>query len=290
MQHIKIASWNILAAPWAAPKFYPKTLDRALLERSLRIAKVAERIVALDPTPDVWCLQEVTAPELSIIVDGLERANRCSYGVLHASNARDYWSNWLVDGVAWEANGPAVLVRNDCFEAVTFRELSLGGLGNAAVLAQATHLESGSALRIVSVHLDADAAPAREAELASLFAQLDDPQGDDSRRDSTATVLAGDFNCDTREGLVHEMIVTAGYVDLHTELGQFDPTHPYGRPGDAHVPLTRIDHVLVKDAGPVEAAIHDVGVWGIVDPVERLIAHLQLTGSDHLMISGCCAI
>ena len=60
---LTVASWNVLAAPWAAPAFYPAGMDPALLDRDVRADLVADRILAIDA--DVWCLQEVTPTDLS---------------------------------------------------------------------------------------------------------------------------------------------------------------------------------------------------------------------------------
>ena len=323
---MKIASWNVLAAPWALPVHYPKQLDPALLTRDARCDRTVARMVGLDEVADVWCLQEATGPELAKMHGALDRAadalaaqefghapngdqlsvaevwdpeiwdpeiygvpdsdicgSEQAYARMHAQNGREYWAHWLGDDVAWEANGPAVIVRRDAFDDLVLRELYLGGFGNAAAMMQAIHYETDTRVRCVSVHLDADHHAVRMNELQSLLAQLDDAS--DNWRNAL-TIVAGDFNCDTQDGEIAELLANAGYVDAHASCGQFDPTHPYARPGDTYAPLARIDHIMVRGAPVTRAIVDDVGVWEIAEPGDRLIEHLRRTGTDHLQISA----
>lgn len=291
---MKIASWNVLAAPWAAPVHYPKDLDPALLDRAARIERIIARVIATPMTGpdavDVWCLQEVTAPELVALSQALYRAadanSACPH--LHAENGREYWSNWLGDGVPWEANGPAIIVRSEAFEGIALSELHLDDYGNAAAMMTATHRASNSLVWCVSVHLDADAHAVRVRELRSLLTQLNDA-AEQSRH--AHTIIAGDFNSDTQVGEIAELLGDAGFVDAHSACGQFDPTHPYARPGDGHAALARIDHIMVRFAENTGASVratevHDEGVWSIETPDRRLIEHLRITGTDHLRIAA----
>ena len=68
---INIASWNVLAAPWASPQHYPHDLDVALLERAGRNDRLAARLRDLGDRRDIWCFQEVTEPELTMLCSAL---------------------------------------------------------------------------------------------------------------------------------------------------------------------------------------------------------------------------
>jgi len=293
MGNINIASWNILAAPWASPSFYPPELDLAILDRNRRGKLNAAMMAAVADVHDVWCLQEVTVPELERIRAALSEIG--DFEAFHAHNAPEYWSNWLVDGVDWEANGPALIVRgngvaaddNTVREQRVFQELRLGEQGNAAASMCAVDAATGSRYRVVAIHLDADSAETRCVELRSLIAQLEDPVvfGEWC---SVPVVVAGDFNCDTVEGEIADMLRDAGFVDAHTACGQLDPTHPLARPGDSYVALARIDHIMVRGLQPVTSAVMDAGVFTIEAPGERFLEHLRRTGTDHLMIAATC--
>ena len=287
----------MLAAPWAAPVHYPKDLDPALLDRQDRIDRIVARVVATPMSGpdavDVWCLQEVTAPELVALCEALCRAASATsatsaYTRLHAENGSEYWLNWLGEGVPWEVNGPAIIVRSQAFEGVELSELHLDDCGNAAAMMTAKHRASNSLVRCVSVHLDADDHAVRARELRSLLAQLNDG-AEQSRH--THTIIAGDFNSDTQTGEIAELLAGAGFVDAHSVCGQLDPTHPYARPGDGHAALARIDHIMVRFAANAGASVratevHDEGVWNVETPGSRLIEHLRITGTDHLRIAA----
>ena len=66
---ISVVTWNVLAAPWAAPAFYPPDLDAALLERGARAHLVGTLLASLDV--DVMCLQETTPPDLGVVLECL---------------------------------------------------------------------------------------------------------------------------------------------------------------------------------------------------------------------------
>ena len=108
---LTVASWNVLAAPWAAPAFYPAEMDPSLLDRVTRRELVAARLAELDA--DVVCLQETTPVDLLAIVDALG----ADVAMHAAPNAPELWASWSTEELPWEANGTAVLWRRDRFDA-----------------------------------------------------------------------------------------------------------------------------------------------------------------------------
>ena len=273
MGQLRVASWNVLAACWASPRWYPGDIDIACLDRVRRRALINTTLQQIVPRPDVVCLQEVTETEFAFFANGFGPEFIGTF----AGNARGYWSHWLTDDVEWEPNGPALFVRRDAVADVSMREVALSDFGNRAAWVDLVD-HDGRRHTIVSIHLDADDATRRGHELDSLLSQIDADSG------GGAVVIAGDFNADTVDTPVGEAITSAGFVDALTALGNHSPTHPFARPSDAFAAFARIDHILVRGARPVSAHVVDAGVWDLESPHARLSALVCRTGTDHLAL------
>lgn len=264
---VTLLSWNVLAAPWAAPVFYPDGMDPELLDRRVRTELVARTVRALDA--DVLCLQETTPADLATVL--LELGGQ--YDHHSAPNGRDLWSHWSTPVVPWEPNGTAVVWKRDRFEVVDRGECAVSEDGNLASWVALEHV-SGTRLRVMSVHLDADDPAIRRAQLPVALGHFTSELG-------TIDVVAGDCNEDAGAGDLAAELDHAGFVDALTTLGVTDPTHPYARPGDDWEQLARLDHVMVRGATPSSARVHDFGTWSIEVPGDRMAALLAATGSDH---------
>ena len=103
-------------------------------------------------------------------------------------------------------------------------------------------------------------------------------------RGATVDVIAGDCNEDTIGTDLGTIAAEHGFVDVLTEVGNTDPTHPLARPSDDYAPLARLDHVLVRGAAPVAGRVVDAGVWDVDGPGDRMVEGLRRTGSDHLAV------
>src|SRR4051794_27604554 len=145
-----VATWNVLAAPWAAPAFYPEDLDPALLDRRARAELVGRLLASL--AADVMCLQETTPPDLAVALTAVGEGFSAHAG----ANGPDLWSSWSTPEYPWEPNGPAVVWRRNAWTDVRTGTLALSADGNVAVTFTARHAGSGRPVRIMSVHLDAD--------------------------------------------------------------------------------------------------------------------------------------
>ncbi len=266
-----IATWNVLAAPWAAASFYPEEMDTAVLDRSVRAALVGAHAATFGA--DVLCLQETTPPDLAAIVSHL-----VDYGSFSTTNGRDLWSRWSTAEVPWEPNGTAIAWRVDAFDDITTGAVGLSDDGNIATWLQARHVSSGRRVRILSVHLDADEAALRRAQLPLALGFFDAEPG-------CIDVVAGDCNEDTTGTDLGDMCDAYQFVDALTVLGCTEPTHPYARPSDDYAPIARLDHVLVRGTRPISGAVIDSGVWRVDVPGERMEEHLRRTGSDHLPVT-----
>jgi endonuclease/exonuclease/phosphatase family metal-dependent hydrolase len=270
---LTLVTWNVLAAPWAAPGFYPAELDAALLDRNVRADLVAARLASLDA--DVMCLQETTPPDLAVVLERLGNG----YEVHQTSNGPELWSNWSTPERPWEPNGTAIVWHRDAFTEVRQGSVELSDDANLATTIDAQHVGSGRRFRVMSIHLDADEPEYRRVQLpVALAAFAPDPGRE------TVDVIAGDCNEDTVNTDLGTLCRDHGFDDALTELDRLEPTHPYARPADDYAPLARLDHVLVRGARPVEGWVVDSDVWAVPDPGRRLAEHLRVTGSDHLPV------
>lgn len=269
---LTVVSWNVLAAPWAAPQFYPAQMEIGLLDRSARADRVGSLLASL--AADAVCLQETTPLDLARLLEGgLGR----QFDVHAAPNGRELWSHWSSAAVPWEPNGTAILWRRGAFADVKTGDVTLSDDGNVATTLTARHATSGVTIRIMSVHLDADLPELRRKQLPIALATADAP-------DAAIDIVAGDCNEDTVGTDLGAVIAQFGFRDALSELGNADPTHPYARPSDAFAAVGRLDHVLVRGARPTDGTVVDSDVWSIEGAAERLAEHLARTGSDHLPV------
>jgi len=266
-----VVTWNVLAAPWAAPVFYPTDLDPALLDRTVRAELVAGLLGELDA--DVMCLQETTQTDLAIVLERLGDG----YAVHQTPNARELWSNWSTPGHPWEPNGTAIVWRRDRLSGIRPGSLQLSEDGNVAATVEAHRVGSGRGLRIASVHLDADVPELRRVQLPVVTAAFSLDPG-------VVDVIAGDYNEDTVGTELGAVGRAHGFDDALNEMNCLEPTHPYARPTDEYAPLARLDHVLVRGARPINGRVVVSGVWAVDEPGRRLAEHLRRTGSDHLPV------
>jgi endonuclease/exonuclease/phosphatase family metal-dependent hydrolase len=274
---LTVVSWNVLAAPWASPAYYPKEMDPSVLDRGTRRAAVAAQLAELDA--DLVCLQETTPIDLAAVVtllgDGV---------VAHsAPNGRDLWASWTTDELPWEPNGTAVLWRRDRFDAVQTGALALSDDGNVATTFAARVAGTDLGVQALSVHLDVDQPELRRAQLtvACGHVEADSP---------VVTVVAGDCNEDTIGTDLGGIIAAHGFTDTLGELGNTDPTHPLARPTDDYAPLARLDHVLVRGAPAATGRVVDAGVWAVDGPGDRMIEGIRRTGSDHFAVVATVAL
>jgi endonuclease/exonuclease/phosphatase family metal-dependent hydrolase len=275
---LRLVSWNILAAPWAGPQWYPRDMDRAVLDRVGRRARIAAAIQSLGP--DLCCLQEATPADLDVIRCGLGDRWQAHF----ASNGPSLWSNWGSPEIEWEPNGTAIVWDADRITCLEQGTIDLGPHGNVATWAQLCDTSAAREAIVVSLHLDSDDPDRRRAELVPLFAAIDD-----AAPDGVAVVIAGDYNEDTIDagassGSFGGEFFDRGFDDALARLGRHDPTHAYARPGDDWAALATIDHVMVRGVAATDGRVVDAGLWDIESAATRMEACLRRTGSDHLAL------
>jgi len=270
---LTVVSWNVLAAPWAAPDYYPAAMDPRVIDRVARRELVAAQLAALGA--DILCLQETTPVDLMAIVAALG----AGYSAHSAPNGRDLWAGWASDALPWESNVAAIVWRTDRLADPTTGALALSDDGNVATTLEAR--VGGVELNVVSVHLDVDRPELRRVQLGVACAAV---------APGVVGVIAGDANEDTTGTDLGAIAAEHGFADALTAVGDADPTHPLARPSDGHAPLARLDHVLVRGAGPTDGRVVDAGLFAIDDAEARWIECLRRTGSDHLAVVSRIAL
>src|SRR3990172_6686083 len=123
---IKIVAFNVLAAPWASPLYYPSS-SLPYLDRNYRVQKTIAVLQNLSVDTDVFCLQETTPVEFQLIANSLP-----DYLGLQANHASTYWSQWVTEVPPWELNGNAILVKKSKFKDVKLSDIALSSSGNHA--------------------------------------------------------------------------------------------------------------------------------------------------------------
>ena len=208
--------------------------------------------------------------DLDTLHDALGREE---FSVGYVQYPEHYWAHWLDDSTPWEPNGTALLLRKRAFLDVQYSSVPIGPYGNRAVIATAT-THGNAEIIAVSVHLDADDAGRRFEEWRGLLGEI----GTEER---ARVIVCGDLNTDTSSPAMAESFASHDLRDALDEIGNYDPTHPYARPGDSHALWARIDHVVTRGFTSVSGRVLDRGIWGLETPAARIEALLRATGSDH---------
>lgn len=272
---VSMLSFNVLAPVWAAPDWYPETIDMTLLDTAARRARIGALLASRAATTDLVCLQEVQESELPAMLAALGDG----FTGAMAHNDPDWWSNWVVPEIPWAPNGTALAVRTSAFSRVAFRDVPLSEDGNHALLMTGLHRATGRPVRAISVHLDSDVQANRTREARSAVAQLPSVAG-------AADVVCGDLNEDSVTGAAGNVLQRAGFTDVLDASGVREPTHPWSSSYNGATRWAIIDHLLVRGAAPVSGDVLDFGVWAIEDEVARIEANIVNTGSDHFPIAG----
>lgn len=272
---VSVMTFNVLAPIWAAPIYYPSTLDAALLGQQYRRARITALLQSAAPTTDAFCLQEVQASEFTAFAAALGT----KFEGAMSANAPTYWSNWLTPGLPWQPNGTAIFVKRATLTKTSLRDIALTTDGNHAVLFEGSLRATGRRVRIGSVHLDSDRGNNRVAEANALVAALPAVRG-------SLDIVCGDFNEDAATGSVSGLLAHEGYSDVLASLGNRESTHPWTSTYNRATMWGIIDHIVERGGTPMAGDVLDGGVWSISDEVARIEQNLRNVGSDHFPVTG----
>ena len=272
---LRVVAFNVLAPPWADPAYYPDAAA-PLLDRTYRRARIIRFLAAQAKNTDIFALQETTPTELAHIAAALP-----GFTAFQANHRPDYWSNWITPANPWELNGVALLVKKTRFKSLSFRDVALTTDGNHAAMMTAVSATTGTPVRAISVHFDADSATNRKREFNAALALL-------PARASSIDVIAGDFNTDTDTGNFHVDLTNAGFTDILGSLGLATYTSPWSESYYAHGQWGVMDHVIVRGAAPTAGAVYSFQQFVLYpnDQDARIVQNLIDCGSDHYPVAA----
>jgi endonuclease/exonuclease/phosphatase family metal-dependent hydrolase len=261
-------SFNVLAPCWASPQYYHETAE-PLLEREARRERIIHFLKSQAATTDVFALQETTELEMWYF----KRALKDQFEGFGAYHYPYFWSSSVTKDLPWEPNGVAIFVKKAIFTNIRFQDIQLHSDGNHAAIVQARLKSNARKVRIASIHLDDESADTRANELQGLLTFLHPKM-------NHIDIIAGDFNDETKNGHLKDIVTQADFVDILGALHQEKHTSPYA--------WGTIDHVLVRNGTPWEGKVFNANLWQLYPDDERwrLDANLLMCGSDHFPIAG----
>lgn len=273
-KQIYVVSFNVLAPCWASPKYYPSGVA-PYLDRVLRRSHIMSFLNSVAPKADIIALQETTQTEFEYFKEDLQN----DFYAFQAYHDPSYWSNWITPGIPWEPNGVAIFVKKSTFTNVSFLDKPLTEDGNHSAYFEGIVQSTGKKVRAVSIHLDNDHGYNRHYELKALLQFL-------TKESVNPDIIAGDFNFGTEGGVIKRLLDNNHFVDVLHYLGREEWTHPFDVEGDRNSGI--IDHIAVRNATPIDGHVLNFGLWKLYphDQTGRVIANLEISGSDHFPILG----
>lgn len=277
---IKVASFNILAPPWAHPEVYPK-ICTPFLDRHLRRQAIISILDNVKDSTDIFCLQEVTPIEFDFISQALNE-----FSGAEINHEPHYWSHYIMEDPPWEPNGTAIFIKNAHFSEIVFRDLSLSGNGNHASYVEAIHNETQKRVRAISLHLDSDLVTNRKVEMQAAIDVLGADVG-------AIDFIVGDYNPEPNKPNEHESLEKEGYVDLLQAVGSRKATFSPTTEGSHSITFGRLDRISVRNAKPLSGDVIDCDLFSQLPIVKdnlyeglRVALGLVLIGSDHFPVWG----
>lgn len=268
---IYVLSFNVLAPCWASPDYYPPGAA-SYLARELRRKHIIDFLNSVADKADIITLQETTQIEFGFFKQALQDR---FYG-FQAYHDPQYWSNWITKNPPWEPNGVAIFVKKTTFTNVNFLDLPLTTDGNHSAYFEGIQKSTGLKVRAASVHLDNEKGLNRHRELSTIF-QFMIPEV------LTRDIVAGDFNYATRKGFLKRDIDKYNFKDTLQYLNREEWTTPFYENGDVNSGI--LDHIVVRNTLPTDGQVFNFNLWKLYpNESERIIANLQISGSDHFPI------
>lgn len=267
-----VVSFNILAPCWASATHYPAS-TAPYLNRELRRSHIINFLNSVADKADIIALQEVTEIEFGFIKNELQT----QFYAFMAYHDPLYESEWITQDPPWEPNGVAIFVKKNQFHHVSFQDLALTNDGNHSAYFEGVQSSTGTTIRAASIHLNNEHGANRYRELHSLSDFM-------SPRANTKDIIAGDFNIGTQTGKINYLLTTNNFIDNLHVLNHEEWTSPFDSDGDKNAGI--IDHIVTRNLIPLDGHVQNFDLWQTFpkDEVGRIIANLQLSGSDHFPI------
>jgi endonuclease/exonuclease/phosphatase family metal-dependent hydrolase len=271
---LKLLTFNILAPSWASPTHYPES-TLPLLDIDKRRPLILETIKQLVADCDVCALQETQEDEICHYNELL-----CSLGFqgVHANHNDSYWEKSITPDVPFVSNGVALYWRTNSIEMNNIHIADLSDNGNRCIILNAK--KDNKNIRIACLHLDSDHGGRRKKESRML---LDILKPDPKVRD----IVIGDLNFDADNKSFKKTFGRHKFKDVLKAVGKEEKTHPYidGYLGNSQ--YTIIDHVLVRNAKPINGKVNNFNVWNDGKTTEERVNLLfERSGTDHFPVNA----
>jgi mRNA deadenylase 3'-5' endonuclease subunit Ccr4 len=274
MTTLNLSTFNVLAPCWATPSEYPAS-SLPYLDKVKRREHIIQTLLNLANSNDVIALQETQEDENNYFSDALSKVGFNGY---HVNHRDDYWSRYITVDPPFVSNGVSLFWNKKNITLLNISNCPLSDDGNHCILA--TFKKDNKTFRLVCCHLDSDTGGRRSKEAKAIMDLL-------TPTDGITDIVIGDLNFNTDNGPYNRIFYTNNFTDVLKYVGKEEMTHPFDFTYMGNSNYGVIDHILVRNAIPIDGKVLTFNVW--VDgqtSEERINLLLQRDGSDHFVVSG----
>lgn len=281
---IRITAFNVLAPSWAAPSSYAPEITPLLRPWQTRLNKTMNYVVNNMLDADFLTFQETEVTINSYISERLGM----KYEYISVFHDDSYWGSYIRVDPPFARNGVSIAVNKEKYDQCVYTDLALE-TGNHCIIATCRNKLLNRWIRVASVHFDSDTGGNRGKESKNLVKYLDG--------EHNLTIISGDFNADTDQGVIKQRVTDAGFEDVFKTLGNNNRTHPFSKSYYGNDIYGKLDHIVVRGQSytPTNCKVHDNDLFvlfpntqQLAEPNEtpRVFANMQLVGSDHFPIEA----
>lgn len=274
MTQLNLSTFNVLAPCWSNPSEYPNN-SLSYLDKVKRRALIIQTIQSLAKSNDIIALQETQEDEFGYFYDAMTKAG---FDGFHANHRDDYWSRYITINPPFVSNGVALFWNKKTVTVLNINASNLSDDGNHCIF---TKLKKGNKqFRLICCHLDSDTGGRRSKESKAMMDLL-------TPIDGMTDIIIGDLNFNIDNGPYNRIFYSNNFIDVLKSLNKEEMTHPFDFTYMGNSNYGIIDHILVRNAVPVDGKVLTFNVWndGITSE-ERINLLLQRDGSDHFVVSG----
>lgn len=274
MTTLNLSTFNVLAPCWANPKYYPDS-SLPYLDKVKRREHIIQILENLAKSNDVIALQETQEDEIRYFYDVMKKVGFDGYYVNHRD---DYWSQYITIDPPFVSNGVALFWNKTTVTKLQINGNDLSNKGNRCIIS--TFKKDNKTFRLLCCHLDSDTGGKRAKEAKSIIDILSPTVG-------ITDIIIGDLNFNIDNGPYNRVFYSNNFIDVLKSLDKEEMTHPFDFSYTGNSNFGIIDHILVRNAKPVDGIVLTFNVWtdGTTSE-ERINLLLQRNGSDHFVVSG----
>lgn len=274
MSVLNLATFNVLAPCWANPSEYPAS-SLPYLDKVKRRGLIIQTIQTLAKSNDIIALQETQEDEYGYFYDAMIKIGFDGY---HVNHRDDYWSRYITIDPPFVSNGVALFWNKKTINFLEINDCKLSDDGNHCIF---TILKKNNKIfRLICCHLDSDTGGKRTKESKAIMDNL-------KPIDGTTDIIIGDLNFNIDNGPYNRIFYSNNFTDVLKSLGREEMTHPFDFTYMGNSNFGIIDHILVRNAKPVDGKVLTFNVWNDgTTSEERINLLLQRNGSDHFVVCG----